>query len=133
MEALLQPGLHGSTCDKRAITSRSRKIHFLSWCRTIGPEDPCTPVVPIQGHNWIIAYCVVSLKCGKMLTGICIQHTTLLGYIKQALSLHASCGLPHPKLADFNYIKIMSNTVKKYEDVPKRQEMISNDMFHFIA
>jgi hypothetical protein len=27
----------------------------------------------------------------------------------------------------------MSNAVKKYENVPKRQEMISDDMFHFIA
>ena len=125
--------IHGSTHDKQAITSQSRMVHFLSWCNTIALEDPCTPVVPIQGHNWIIACCVVSLICGKMLTGIRIQHTTLLGYIKQALSLHANCGLPNPRLADLDYIKIMSNAVKKYKDVPKCQDMISDGMFHFIT
>ena len=57
----------------------------------------------------------------------------LLGYIKQALSLHTGHGLPNSRLADLDYIKIISSTVKKYEDVPKHQEMISNGMFHFIA
>ena len=57
----------------------------------------------------------------------------LMGYLKQALSLHANHGLPNPKLADLDYIKIMTNTVKKYETVPKQQEMISNSMFHYIA
>ena len=56
-----------------------------------------------------------------------------MGYIKQALALHTDRGLPNPRLADIDYIKIMSNAVKKYESVPKRQEMISDGMFHFIA
>ena len=38
-----------------------------------------------------------------------------------------------PSLADINYIKIMTNAVKKYKTVPKRKEMISDSMLHYIA
>ena len=75
----------------------------------------------------------MALIRGDTLTGIWIRHATLMGYIKQALALHTDRGLPNPRLADIDYIKIMSNAVKKYESVPKRQEMISDGMFHFIA
>ncbi len=132
-EGTIADRVHGSTHDKQAITSQSRTIHFLSWCISIRLEDPCTPAIPIQGQNWIIACYVVSLICRETLTGTRIQHATLMGYIKQALALHIDRGLPNPRLADIDYIKIMSNAVKKYEDVPKCQEMISDSMFHFIA
>ncbi len=56
-----------------------------------------------------------------------------MGYIRQALALHTDRGLPNPKLADLDYIKIMTNAVKKYKSVPKHQEMISDGMFHFIV
>ncbi len=55
-----------------------------------------------------------------------------MGYIKQAIALHIGRGMPNPRLAVIDYIKIMSNAVKKYEDVPKCKEMISDGMFHFI-
>ena len=61
---------------------------------------------------------------------MCICHTTLQGYFQQALSLHMDRGLPHPTLAN-NYIKIMTNAVRKYESVPKRNEMVSDSMFHY--
>ena len=51
----------------------------------------------------------------------------------QVLSLHANSGLTSASLANVNYIKIMTNAVKKYETVPKRKEMISNSMFHYIT
>jgi hypothetical protein len=55
----------------------------------------------------------------------------LLGYIKQALALHTDCGLLNPHQADINYIKVMTNAVKKYET--EHKEMISNNMFHYLA
>ena len=70
---------------------------------------------------------------GETLTGARIQHATLMGYIKQAMALHINRGMPNPRLAVIDYIKIMSSAVKKYEDVPKDQEMISDGMFHFVA
>ena len=57
----------------------------------------------------------------------------LQGYIKQALHLHTDRGMINPGLADINYIKIMTNAIRKYESVPKRNETISDSMFHYIA
>ena len=56
-----------------------------------------------------------------------------MGYIKQAPQLHVHRHLPSPKTADLNYIKIMTDAVKKWEAVPKRQEMISDSMFHYMV
>ena len=105
--------LHGSTHCKQAITDRSRKIHFLSWCHDVGLPDPCTPELPLQGRNWIIACYAVSLLRGRTITGVRIRHATLLGYIKQAVTLHIDRGLPNPQHVDINYIKVMTNAVKK--------------------
>jgi hypothetical protein len=57
----------------------------------------------------------------------------LLGYIKQAVALHTDCRIPNPHQVVINYIKVMTNAVKKYRTVPKRKEMISDSMFHYIA
>ena len=75
----------------------------------------------------------MSLIRGNTITGIRIRHATLQGYVSQALSLHADRGLTSPSLADVNYIKTMTNAVKKYKTVPKRKEMIFDSMFHYIA
>jgi hypothetical protein len=53
----------------------------------------------------------------------------MMGYIKQALQLHEHQHLPNPKQKDINYIKIMTDDVKKWDEVPKHQEMISDSMF----
>jgi hypothetical protein len=105
--------LHGSTHCKQAVTDRSRKIHFLSWCHDIGLTDPCTPELPLQGCNWIIACYTVSLIRSRTTTGLQIQHATLLGYIKQAAVLHTDHGLPNLHHVDINYIKVMTNAIKK--------------------
>jgi S-ribosylhomocysteine lyase LuxS involved in autoinducer biosynthesis len=57
----------------------------------------------------------------------------LLGYIKQAVSLYTERGLLCPHQVNINYIKVMTNAVKKYETVPKCKEMISDSIFHYIA
>jgi hypothetical protein len=121
--------LHGSSQCKQAVTDQSRKIHFLSWCHDIGLPDPCTPELPLQGHNWIIACYAVALVHRRTITGVRIRHATLLGCIKQAVALHTDRGLPNPHHVDINYIKVMTNSVKKYESVPKRKEMFSDSMF----
>jgi len=64
---------------------------------------------------------------------VIIRHMTLQSYVNQALSLHANRGLPSPHLADINYIKIMTNAIKKYETVPKWKEMTSISLLHYIA
>ena len=125
--------MHGSSHGKQAITHRSRKLHFLTWCHDVGLPDPCTPALPLQGRNWIITCYTVSLIQGKTIKGIRIRHATLQGYVSQALSLHIDRGLINPILADINYINIMTNVIKKYETLPNRKEMISDSMFNYIA
>ena len=93
-------------------------------------KDPCTSDLPLKGRNRILACYVVSLIQGDTIIGVCIHHTMVMGYIKQATSLHEDCGLAHRKLVDLGYIKIMTDTVKKFETVPKQYEMISNSIFH---
>ena len=87
----------------------------------------------MQGHNWVLACYTVSLIRGQTITGVRIRYATLHGYIRQAPSLHTDRGLPSPHGADVNYVKIMTNAVKKYKTVPKRKEMISDSMFHYIT
>jgi len=53
--------LHGSSHSKQVITHRTRKVHFLSWCHTVGLHGPCTPELPLKRCNWIIACYAVSL------------------------------------------------------------------------
>ena len=118
---------------KQAITHHSRKITFLSWCHTIGLLDPCTPELPLQGCDWVLACYAVSLIHSNTITGMCLCHTAIQGYIQQALLLHMDQGLPHPMLADVNYIKIMTNAVRKYESIPKRKDMVLDSIFHYLA
>ena len=41
--------------------------------------------------------------------------------------------MTNPSLADINYIKVLTNAIKKYKTVPNCKEMISDSMFHHIA
>ena len=94
--------LHGSSLGKQAITHRCRKIHFLSWCHTIGLIDTGDPELPPQGQNRIIACYTVSLTRGRTIIGVCIQLAMLHGYISQALSLHEDRGLQSLMLTNVN-------------------------------
>jgi hypothetical protein len=86
----------------------------------------------LQARNFIIACYAVSLTKGETLLGRNIRYATLKGYIKQAIECHKCRQLPSPELADINYVKIITNTVKKYEKVPNRREMIHDVMFQHI-
>ena len=132
MDALFQTNSMDPLATSRLLLTNPGKFIF-SCCNTIGLDNPCTPVIPLQGRNWILACYDVSLICGDTLSGICICHAMLMGYIKQALLLHADRGLLSPTLVDLGYIIIMTTTVKKYKELPKCQEMVSNGMFHFIT
>lgn len=86
----------------------------------------------LQARNFIIACYAVSLTRGETLLGKRIRYAALKGYIKQAIDIHLNRKLPSPALADMNYIKIITEAVRKYERVPNRREMIHDTMFHFI-
>jgi len=56
---------------------------------------------------------------GETLQGVRIRHSTMMGYIKQAMQLHEHWHVPNTKSADINYIKIMTDAVENCEEVPK--------------
>lgn len=98
----------------------------------MGVEAGGTTNPSLQARNFIIACYAVSLTKGETLLGRNIRYATLKGYIKQAIECHKCRQLPSPELADINYVKIITNAVKKYEKVPNRREMIHDVMFQHI-
>jgi hypothetical protein len=120
------------TVSRQLLTDPGRFISYLG-ATDVGLPDPCTLELPLQGRNWVMACYMVWLIHGHTINGVRIRYATLHGYIRQAMSLHNDRGLPNPHGTDINYVKIMTNTVKKYESVPKCKEMISDSMFHYIA
>jgi hypothetical protein len=56
-----------------------------------------------------------------------------MGYISQAISCHTDRNLPSPRTAKLDYIKIVTDAVRKYELVPNRREMIHDVMFHHMT
>jgi hypothetical protein len=85
----------------------------------MGVEAGGTTNPSLQARNFIIACYAVSLTKGETLLGRNICYATLKGYIKQAIECHKCRQLPSPELADINYVKIITDAVKKYEQVPK--------------
>lgn len=125
--------LQRSNQSKQAVTDRARKNHFLRWCESVGVEAGGTTNPSLQARNFIIACYAVALTRGQTLLGKRIRHSTLKSYIKQAINCHTNRKLPSPALADTNYIKTITDAVKKYEQVPNRREMIHDAMFIFLV
>jgi DNA-dependent RNA polymerase auxiliary subunit epsilon len=96
----------------------------------MGLVDPCAELEDLQARNFIIACYAVSLVQGETIRATPIRHATLKGYIAQALECHAQRKLVSPLTAEVDFIKIISNAVRKYEKVPNRREMIHDSMYH---
>jgi hypothetical protein len=89
-------------------------------------------LLDLQARNYIIACYAMSLTEGETLLSRKIRHATLAGYVRAAISCHTDQMLPNPRLADNDYIKIVLDAVRKYEDVPNRREMIHDAMFMYM-
>ena len=121
--------LQKSSRSKQAGTDRSRQDHFLKWCNTVGAAAGGTQLGDIQARNFLIACYAVALVQGETLLSTKIRHNTLKGYIKMACTCHTNLGLPDPRKAPIDLIKIITDAVNKYEKVPNRREMIHDAMY----
>lgn len=74
----------------------------------------------LQARNFIIACYAISLVQGETLLSRKIKHATLNRYITQAISCHTDRNLPSLQSAKVDYIKIVTDAVKKYKLVPNR-------------
>jgi len=90
--------------------------------------DPCMEDLPLATRNFILATYVASLCSGETLLGIHIRSRTLRNYIKDISSLFRLRKVPYKNGFITDYVKIMLAAAKRYEEVPKRRYMITDEM-----
>jgi len=88
---------------------------------------------PIGARHFLLSCYVVSLIQGETIKNIRIRHATLRGYLAQAIRLHLQRQLPDPTEPSFlgdddDLISPLLNTVRAYEQVKGRKEMIFDSM-----
>ncbi len=116
--------------SKQANVNCSRKNHYLAWCNSVGARSAGADPKDIQARNFLLACYAVSLVRGETILSRRLRHATLKGYLKMACTCHTDQGLPSPRTAPTDFVKIVLDAVQKYEKVPNRKEMIHDQMYH---
>ena len=98
----------------------------------MGLTDPCMPSMPVQSRNFVLACYAVSLIQGESILAKHIRSKTVKLYIKAAKALFRQRQLPTTPTLDTDYIKVIIHTHERYENVPKRRNMISDGMMHWL-
>lgn len=126
-----------SSSSKAATTEKSRQDCFLTFCQNMGIEDPTASHIPTSQSNFLLGCFTVSLMRGNTCLGITIQSATISGYLQAAANLYTSRSkeLEDPFRAeglDTNYPAILLKNLKKFETVPNRRNVITDEMFQYI-
>lgn len=116
--------------SRQPLTNCTRKNHFLKWCEDMGINTAGTHKCDLQARFFIIACYTVSHEDGKMIQLLKIRHATLTGHIIQASKCHIDWNLPSPCRVQVDYIKTITDAVKKYKIFPHFQEIFYNIMFN---
>lgn len=113
---------------------QSRQVHYITFCTKASLRDPCLSFAPVQTRNYVLACYVVYLIQGNTLTSIFIRSNTLTGYVKAAVALHKERNLPHPIQAcgSADLVQPLIASLKSYESVPDRREMIYDNMLRLM-
>lgn len=123
-----------SNRGKQATTDRSRQNHYLEWCHSHGVTAGGTTLASLQARNFVLACYAVSLVSGETLLSRKLRHDTIKGYIRMAVRCHTDRRLPSPRQADMDFVAVILDAVRKYQSVPKRREIIHDNMFeHLVA
>jgi len=93
-----------------------------------GFVDPCMEALPLATRNFILATYIASLSTGKTLLGIHIRSRTLRHYISDACALFRLRGIAYTNDIITDYVKLMLSAAKRYESIPNRRHMISDEM-----
>jgi len=94
--------------------------------------DPCMPHQPCQARSLFLACYAISLAQGQTLLGKVIKHATIDKYLKSAQALFQARRLPFKPSIDTDYVDIIMHAVKRYESVPNRRKMITDQMTHWL-
>lgn len=91
-------------------------------------HDPCLAALPVESRNYFLAMYAISLIQGDTILGGAIRYRTLKHYITDAMTLFDALNLPIRNLQTIDHVKMVLDTVKKYESVPNRRNMITDSM-----
>ena len=95
--------------------------------------DPCMPNIPLKSQNYFLACYATSLVQGESITGIAVRSRTITNYIKSACALFKKRELASPLHSDIDYISVVVNALKNYEQVENRRVMITDSMTEWIC
>ena len=95
-------------------------------------EDPCMTDKPCQARNYFLACCAVLLAQGQTLLGTVIRSGTVKNYLTDACQLFRDLHIHFTPPLDTDYISIITKALQRYEDVPNRRSMITDDMMHWL-
>jgi hypothetical protein len=84
--------------------------------------------IPIESQNYFLACYAASLVQGESITGIAIRSRTVTNYITAVCELFTEQHLPSPRLSTIDYISVITNALKNYEQVDNRRVMITDAM-----
>jgi hypothetical protein len=108
------------------------KLFDVDTYRTKGAADYCLEGAPLEGRNYILACFIVSLIQGDTILGGSLRHSSLRGYQAAVCALHAARGLPSPLSVDVDLVAPLLQTVRNYEAVPNRRDMITDAMISYM-
>ena len=128
-----------STRNKAHSTKESRQSNFLEYCCSKGISDPTDLQYPTDQSNFLLGCYVISLLQGDSILGLNLRSATINGYCTAAASLYTekSRYLDNPfkpvdtRLSE-NYPDLLIKALSKYEDMPERQESITDAQFIYI-
>ncbi len=102
--------------------------HFLTFCCSTNVTNPCLDLPTLTDQNYFLDCYAISLIQGKTISGIAVCSNTVKNYIHAACNLFTDRGLPTPRSAKTNFIDIITRTLRNYKNIPKRCNMITNEM-----
>eukprot|EP00574_Skeletonema_japonicum_P010876 CAMPEP_0201722480 /NCGR_PEP_ID=MMETSP0593-20130828/6852_1 /ASSEMBLY_ACC=CAM_ASM_000672 /TAXON_ID=267983 /ORGANISM="Skeletonema japonicum, Strain CCMP2506" /LENGTH=373 /DNA_ID=CAMNT_0048213445 /DNA_START=70 /DNA_END=1188 /DNA_ORIENTATION=- len=124
----------GSSCSKQVTTRKSRQVHYLNFCQAASITDPCLAHAPIETRNYVLACFVLHLLQGNTINSSFIKSATIVGYVGAVNALHAQRDLPKPTTAcgAADLVQPLLTSLRSYESVPNRREMIYDNMFQLM-
>ena len=96
----------------------------------MGMRDVCLQSYSEQARNYFIACYAVSLFQGQTINGKLIKLATVRQYLKEVYALFEARKCKWH--SDDDYIKLVLDSVKSYESVPRRRHMITDGMMHWM-
>ena len=100
----------------------------------MGINDPCMANLPLATRNYILGCFATTLANGNTILGGHIRYRTIRKYLKAATDLFRARQVQHTGENITDYISLILSTARKYEEVPKRRLMITDDMMaHLIT